>query len=90
MRPMEDIVGWGSALSCHRFGTINTGKDGGCAPLKQTMKCKEFEWHEDERLKNLAQHKIDFESVPPLFDNPYLSDEIGSLRRRALHRPWHC
>jgi len=37
------------------------------------MKFNGFEWDEDKRLKNLAQHKVDFESVSAIFDNPYLS-----------------
>jgi len=51
------------------------------------MKFKEFEWCEDKRLENLALGKIDFESVPPLFDNPYLSirsDRSGEERYIVL------
>jgi uncharacterized DUF497 family protein len=51
------------------------------------MQFEDFEWDEDKRLKNLVGRKIDFESVPPLFDNPYLSirsDRSGEERYFVL------
>jgi hypothetical protein len=51
------------------------------------MHFEELEWDEDKRLKNLVQHKIDFEDVWIIFERPFLSkrsDRKGEERYLAI------
>jgi hypothetical protein len=51
------------------------------------MEFQEFEWDENKRLKNLVQHKIDFEDVWIIFERPFLSkrsDRKGEERYLAI------
>ena len=46
--------------------------------MGRTVVCGRFEWDEDKARANLKKHKISFEEVLPMFDDPLFAERYDA------------